>query len=55
MSEQKVRKVLPESGDQWRHFKGGLYDIVCVARLEEDLTPVVVYEPITDSNLNRLG
>jgi hypothetical protein len=28
---------------QYRHYKGGLYEFVCEAILESDLTPVVVY------------
>lgn len=28
---------------RYRHFKGGLYDVVCEAKLEADLTPVIVY------------
>jgi hypothetical protein len=28
---------------RYRHFKGGLYDVVCEATLEADLTPVIVY------------
>jgi hypothetical protein len=34
---------LPEKGQTWVHFKGARYTIVCTARLEADLTPVVVY------------
>jgi hypothetical protein len=28
---------------QYRHYKGGLYQFVCEATLESDLTPMVVY------------
>jgi hypothetical protein len=28
---------------QYRHYKGGLYEFVCEATLESDLTPLVVY------------
>jgi hypothetical protein len=28
---------------QYRHYKGGLYQLVCEATLESDLTPMVVY------------
>lgn len=34
----------PTQGQKWRYFKGGVYTIVRVARMETDLTPVVVYE-----------
>jgi hypothetical protein len=28
---------------QYRHYKGGLYELVCEATLEADHTPVIVY------------
>jgi hypothetical protein len=28
---------------QFRHYKGGLYELVCVATLESDLSPMIVY------------
>jgi hypothetical protein len=28
---------------QFRHYKGGLYELVCEATLEADLTPMIVY------------
>lgn len=28
---------------RYRHYKGGLYELVCEATLESDLTPMVVY------------
>lgn len=28
---------------RYRHYKGGLYDLVCEATLEADLTPMIVY------------
>ena len=28
---------------QYRHYKGGLYELVCEATLEADLTPMVIY------------
>lgn len=28
---------------RYRHFKGGLYEFVCEATLEADLSPVIVY------------
>ena len=27
----------------YRHYKGGLYELVCEATLESDLTPLIVY------------
>lgn len=28
---------------RYRHYKGGVYDLVCTAELEADHTPVIVY------------
>lgn len=28
---------------RYRHYKGGVYELVCEATLEADLTPMVVY------------
>lgn len=28
---------------QYRHYKGGLYDHICVATLESDLSEMIVY------------
>lgn len=28
---------------QYRHYKGGLYELVCEATLEADLTPMIIY------------
>ncbi|HEY5801018.1 MAG TPA: DUF1653 domain-containing protein [Burkholderiaceae bacterium] len=28
---------------RFRHYKGGLYELVCEATLEADLTPMIVY------------
>jgi hypothetical protein len=28
---------------RYRHYKGGIYELVCEARLEADLVPVIVY------------
>ena len=28
---------------QYRHYKGGMYELVCKATLESDLTPMIVY------------
>ena len=28
---------------QFRHFKGGLYDLICEATLESDRSPMMVY------------
>jgi hypothetical protein len=28
---------------QFRHYKGGLYELVCIATLESDLSEMIVY------------
>ncbi|CDG84551.1 DUF1653 domain-containing protein [Janthinobacterium agaricidamnosum] len=28
---------------RYRHYKGGIYELVCIATLKSDLTPMVVY------------
>ena len=28
---------------RFRHYKGGLYELVCKATLESDLSPMIVY------------
>ena len=34
---------MQSGGQRYRHYKGGLYEFVCTATLEADLTEVVVY------------
>lgn len=36
----------PAAGQTWKHFKGGVYEIICKALREEDLIPVVVYRHV---------
>lgn len=38
----------PAKGTMWRHCKGGLYVVVCVALEERKLNPVVIYQAIED-------
>ncbi len=33
----------PAAGETWRHYKGGLYEVVTLATDEESGLPVVVY------------
>ena len=28
---------------RFRHYKGGIYELVCEATMEADLTPIIVY------------
>lgn len=34
---------------RFRHYKGGLYDLVCEATLESDLSPMIVYRAANGS------
>jgi hypothetical protein len=38
---------------QYRHYKGGLYELVCVARLESDLSEMIVYRAADGSIWTR--
>lgn len=40
-------KPLPETPlGRYQHYRGGLYDVVAVARHSETLEPLVVYRPV---------
>jgi hypothetical protein len=47
MAEEVVieEHAYPTPGSLWRHFRGGLYRVVCVAVREHDHREQVVYEP----------
>jgi hypothetical protein len=34
---------------RYRHYKGGVYELVCEATLESDLTPMIVYRAANGS------
>jgi hypothetical protein len=34
---------------KFRHYKGGIYELVCVATLESDLSPMIVYRAANGS------
>lgn len=38
---------------QYRHYKGGLYELVCVATLESDLSEMIVYRAADGSIWTR--
>ena len=38
---------------QYRHYKGGLYELVCVATLESDHTEMIVYRASNGSIWTR--
>ena len=47
MDETTETNDLPQPGELWRHHKGGLYRVVCLAVEEATGKPVVVYAAAT--------
>lgn len=47
MSQLPERTHHVKAGERYRHYKGGLYEIICQAIQESDLSPVVVYRPLS--------
>jgi hypothetical protein len=43
-------KTLPQPGDIWQHYKGGLYQIITIARFELGLEVAVVYRSVADGS-----
>lgn len=41
----------PKTGETWRHYKGGVYEIVAIGLDEPTLTPVVVYRCTKDGHV----
>lgn len=39
-------RLLPQPGEVWRHWKGGLYEVVCLAIDEALGRTMVVYAPV---------
>lgn len=42
-----------QAGQKYRHYKGGIYEWICEATQEADLTPVVVYRAANGSYWTR--
>ena len=34
---------------RYRHYKGGIYELVCEATMEADMTPIIVYRAANGS------
>lgn len=45
IADLQARADLPRPGDTYRHYKGGLYEVVGVAIDEATLGPLVIYRP----------
>ncbi len=41
-----IRPVESDIGGIYRHYKGGMYRVICVAHHSETLEDMVVYEPL---------
>ena len=44
----KYKRPMPEAGEKWKHFKGHVYKIICIAEDTERINPVVVYQGVDD-------
>lgn len=53
VSEEKQKSVGPESPKQYRHYKGGVYELVCEATMEADRTSLIVYRAADGSIWSR--
>lgn len=41
----------PLVGTRWRHYKGGIYTVIAVGKVEKDQTPCVVYQCLADGQV----
>ncbi|HEY1057930.1 MAG TPA: DUF1653 domain-containing protein [Limnobacter sp.] len=46
MSAVPVAEHHVKPGERYRHYKGGLYEVICEAILESDGSKMVVYHPL---------
>lgn len=42
----EVRNIMVEPGQKYRHFKGGIYEIICIGAHSETQEKMVVYKEI---------
>ena len=43
--------MVPQPGQIWRHYKGGVYEIICMAALERNREQLVVYKDIHSQHI----
>ena len=46
MPNHPLIQPLPQSSGQYRHYSGGLYEVICIARHSETLEEMVVYKQL---------
>ena len=44
--KQPIRPIKSDINGTYRHYKGGVYRVICLAHHSETLEDMVVYEPI---------
>ena len=50
MSDAALPALPPTRLGRYRHYKGGEYEVIGVARHSESLEPLVVYRPLYDDS-----
>ena len=45
----------PAPGSRWQHYKGGLYEVVCVGTHTETNERLVIYRPVEGRTSRDLG
>jgi hypothetical protein len=50
MSDPALPALPPTRLGRYRHYKGGEYEVIGVARHSETLEPLVVYRPLYDNS-----
>lgn len=39
---------MPKKGEKYQHYKGNVYMILCIAKIEADMTDAVVYQDVLE-------
>ncbi|MCQ8897020.1 DUF1653 domain-containing protein [Limnobacter humi] len=53
MSAVPVAEPHVKPGERYRHYKGGVYEVICEAVLESDGSKMVVYHPLDKGDKNQ--
>ena len=43
--------LAPAAGTRWRHYKGGFYTVITIAKREGSAEPLVVYKAASDGQV----